>query len=69
MVNLEMRAVGLEFSFYANGQLLAEGVNAGFMGSETAGGCVGSMVGMFASGNGKDTDREAAFESFTYEGK
>jgi len=69
MVNLEMRAQGLEFSFYANGRLLAEGVNAGFLGSETAGGCVGSMVGMFASGNGSDTGREAAFESFTYTGK
>ena len=72
-VTLEMEARGLDFSFSvetADGRaLLATGVNAGFMGSETAGGCVGAMVGMFCSGNGTDSANEAAFDSFTYIGK
>jgi xylan 1,4-beta-xylosidase len=72
-VTLEMEAQGLRFTFYAataDGRVkLAEGVDAGFMGSETAGGCVGAMVGMFCSGNGRDSQNEAAFDSFTYAGK
>lgn len=49
--------------------VVAENVDGGFMGSETAGGFVGAYIGMFASGNGADTGREAAFDWFTYEGK
>ena len=72
-VTLEISAEGQDFSFRvsdANGStLLAEGVNGGFMGSETAGGFVGAYVGMFCSGNGKDVDAEAAFDSFDYTGR
>jgi len=72
-VTLEISADGQDFSFRvsdANGStLLAEGVNGGFMGSETAGGFVGAYVGMFCSGNGRDVDAEAAFDSFDYTGR
>lgn len=68
-----MEAKGVMFDLFAemDGKrvVLAEGVDGGFMGSETSGGCVGSMVGMFASGNGADSANEAAFDSFTYNGK
>lgn len=47
--------------------VLAENVNGGFLGSETAGGFVGSYLGMFASGNGTDYDSYAAFDWFSYE--
>jgi len=52
----------------ADGELviLADGVNGGFMGSETAGGFIGAYIGMFATGNGVDMDRHAAFDWFTY---
>lgn len=39
-----------------------------FLGSETAGGFVGTYIGMFASGNGKEYDEYAAFDWFYYEG-
>ena len=69
-VELEISAAGQDFSFRVtdgNGcKLLAEGINGGFMGSETAGGFVGAYVGMFCSGNGEDSDAEAAFDSFGY---
>jgi len=72
-VTLEISAAGQDFSFRvidANGnKLLAEGVNGGFMGSETAGGFVGAYIGMFCSGNGKDSPVEAAFDYFTYNGR
>lgn len=39
-----------------------------FLGSETAGGYVGSYIGMFASGNGTEYAEYAAFDWFAYEG-
>lgn len=36
---------------------------------EKVGGMVGTMLGMFASGNGTDSSREAAFDWFWYQGK
>ena len=47
--------------------ILAEKVNGGFLGSETAGGFVGAYIGMFASGNGTNYDSYAAFDWFSYE--
>lgn len=43
--------------------------NGGFLGSETAGGYVGSYIGMFASGNGSKYEEYASFDWFSYEGK
>lgn len=48
--------------------ILAEHVDGGFLGSETAGGFVGAYIGMFASGNGIETDNYAAFDWFSYKG-
>lgn len=49
--------------------VIAENVNGGFLGSETSGGFVGAYIGMYASGNGVETDREAGFDWFSYTGK
>ncbi len=46
--------------------ILKEHINAGFLGSETAGGCIGEYIGMFASGNGKDVNNYAEFDWFEY---
>ena len=45
-----------------------ESVHGGFLGSETSGGFVGAYIGMFCSGNGADSDNEAAFDWFEYSG-
>ncbi len=46
--------------------IIADHIDARFMGSECAGGCVGAYIGMFASGNGQSYDDYASFSSFTY---
>lgn len=54
----------------ANGECVVLAVaDGGFLGSETAGGYEGAMIGMFASGNGTEYDEYAAFDWFTYEGQ
>lgn len=45
---------------------VAENVDGSHMGSETAGGFVGAYIGMFASGNGTETEHAAEFDWFTY---
>lgn len=69
-VKIEISAEGQNFSFRVTdtegSKLLAENIDGRFMGSETAGGFIGAYVGMFCTGNGKDSGSEAAFESFTY---
>lgn len=59
------------FSFYAycgEGiyRAIAENVDGSFLGSETCGGFVGTYFGMFASGNGTETEKEAAFSDFVW---
>ena len=44
-------------------------LDGGYLGSETAGGYVGSYIGMFASGNGTAYDDYAEFDWFFYEGR
>ncbi len=71
---LQHIAVGQANSFYIGKNrehmiAVAENISGKFLGSETAGGFIGAFVGMFASGNGRDTGNEAAFDSFTYVGK
>lgn len=46
---------------------VANDLDCSFLGSETASGFLGTYVGMFASGNGTDYDKYAAFDWFTYE--
>ena len=47
-------------SFYCNGELLLENADASMLSVEKAGGFVGTVIGMFASGEGA----EAVFRSF-----
>ncbi len=60
-------------SFYAicsSGKeyVIAEKIDVSFLGSETSGGFIGAYIGMFASGNGRDTGNYAEFDWFEYEG-
>ncbi len=45
-------------------QILAEHVDGALINPESVGGMVGTMLGMYASGNGTDSDNEAAFDYF-----
>lgn len=49
--------------------VVAENLDGGFLGSETAEGFVGAYVGMFATANGDKSGNFAEFSSFFYEGK
>ena len=62
---LEIRGSGQTYSFFAGGIPVAEGVRADFLGSETAGGFVGAYIGVFATGNGTESDAEARFSGFS----
>lgn len=71
-VVLRLAARGQSNSFYAGvseDRLMpvAENIDGGFLGSETCSGFVGAYIGMFACGNGKDIDNEAAFDWFVYQ--
>ena len=46
---------------------VAENVDGSFLGSETCGGFVGTYIGLFASGNGTDYNKEAEFSDFFME--
>jgi len=67
---MEITADEQDISFYIAAQEgkipIAEHLDGGFLGSETAGGFVGTYIGMFASGNGRDSDNYAAFDYFIY---
>ncbi len=64
---LMIRADGQDVSLWAEKECLGR-ENAGFMGSESCGGFVGTYVGMYASGNGREWPDHAAFEDFSYRG-
>ncbi len=68
---LVIRAEGQEYTLLAAGRDGEEiplcTVNGGFLGSETAGGFVGTYIGLFASGNGKSYDEYVPFDWFSYE--
>lgn len=64
---------GARYSFYlgiseTEWKEAAIDVEGGFLGSETAGGFVGTYIGMFASGGGTTKDKYAAFDYFVYKG-
>lgn len=69
---MEIRAIGQDHSFWAgkneqNMQLLLDHVDGSFLGSEDVGVMVGAHIGMFCSGNGVESENEAAFDSFLYQ--
>ena len=71
-VVLEIMAKGQSHSFTAidaagNRYLMAENIDGGFLGSETAGGFVGAYIGMFATGDGEEDENFAEFDWFSYE--
>ncbi len=73
-VTLVLRAENQSNSFYAaddtgREHIIAENIDGGFLGSETSGGFIGAYIGMFASGNGRDTGNYAEFDWFEYEGR
>ena len=47
---------------------LESGVDGKFLSTEEAGGFVGTLLGMYATSSGSDSDTRAAFESLTYTG-
>ncbi len=71
-VDIRMVAHGLEYSFYygKNGEWhpLAENMSGRAIHPEKISGLIGTMLGMFATGNGVDSDNEASFDWFEYKG-
>ena len=70
---LGVEAVGQKITLYVkngegNKQCIVEEMDGGFLGSETSGGFLGTYVGMFASGNGREYQQYAAFDWFYYGG-
>ncbi len=73
-VILKIKAREQDLSFFAadeSGQEtpILEHLDGGFLGSETAGGFIGTYIGLFASGNGQDTGHFAEFDWFDYKGR
>ncbi|WP_099466650.1 glycoside hydrolase family 43 protein [Konateibacter massiliensis] len=71
---LGMIGKGTKYSFYRKNQsgsrmMIAEEVDCGFLGSETAGGFVGAYIGMFAERGEATKSRYARFGYFRYDGK
>lgn len=71
-VVLRLRARGQSYSFYYGEdetceRPLCENVDARAINPEKVGGMVGTMLGMFASSNRTESQKEAAFDWFRYE--
>lgn len=67
---LGIEAVGQKISLYVKDEekhIIGE-MDGSFLGSETSGGFLGTYIGMFASGNGKEYKQYAAFDWFCYRG-
>lgn len=67
---LQMRGRGNTYAFAVQAQgkawqTVAREVDGTHLGSETAGGFVGAYVGLFASGNGEESQNEAVFSQIT----
>ncbi|MBN2879893.1 MAG: glycoside hydrolase family 43 protein [Clostridia bacterium] len=71
-IYLEIKGSGAKFSLYAgnkpSGEAVALDTFAGHLGSETAGGFIGTYIGMYAHAREEDDDRYAGFDWFKYEG-
>lgn len=70
---LKLVAKGQDYSFYYGNesesmQVLYEHADGKIINPEIIGGMVGTLLGMFASGNGIDSEKEASFDWFLYQG-
>lgn len=70
-VVLKFAAKGQDYNFYygdnvKNLQPLYEHADGKLINPEIIGGMVGTLLGMFASGNGIESEKEAAFDWFSY---
>jgi alpha-N-arabinofuranosidase len=70
-VYLKISACGQDYSFYygesqESMKLLAGNVDGRILSPDTAGGFVGTYIGMFASSNGNYSDNAADFDWFEY---
>lgn len=65
-LDLVIRAEGLKANILADGQIIGE-ADVRELSTEVAGGFVGCTIGMYASANGKATDKRALFRSFRYQ--
>jgi xylan 1,4-beta-xylosidase len=74
VVYLKVTAKGQDYNFYYGAsleemELLAENIDGRILSSDVAGGFVGTYIGLFASSNGKVSDKVADFNWFDYEAK
>lgn len=72
-VQLRVQSNGQTYSFYyadrnSSWRLLKDGVDAGFLSTQTAGGFVGCMYAMYATSNGAPTSNSAAYSYFESKG-
>ncbi len=70
-LELALEARGLDYNFYANEpnekrQQIGETLNGSILSRQRVGSYSGAYVGIFASGNGADSDNRAAFDYFQY---
>ncbi len=73
LIYLKVTACGQDYSFYygkslEDMKLLIRNVDGRILNPDTAGGFVGTYIGMFASSNGRYCDNIADFDWFDYEG-
>ncbi|MEK6481389.1 glycoside hydrolase family 43 protein [Catalinimonas sp. 4WD22] len=72
-LQLKITFDGADYGFHyaedeGNWQVLQEKVDGKFLSTEVAGGFVGTMLAMYATSSGSDSDTSASFEWFRYEG-
>ena len=65
---MTLKARGQDYCFYYNEEEMYLHADGRKINPEEVGGMVGTLVGMFASGNGTASKNEAAFDRFVYRG-
>ncbi|GAE92171.1 beta-xylosidase [Gracilibacillus boraciitolerans JCM 21714] len=72
-IYFKVEAIGQDYSFFYttepfNWRILALNVDGRILSTDLAGGFVGTYIGMYCSGNGKESDNYADFDWFEYYG-
>jgi alpha-N-arabinofuranosidase len=72
-LQLKITFDGADYGFHyaeenGNWQVLQEKVDGKFLSTEVAGGFVGTLLAMYATSSGSDSENTASFEWFRYEG-